>query len=160
MTTALGPIEVLVISFPGRRFGDRVLDEVRTLLERDVINIVDGLLIRKGLDGTVDFVEFEQLGVEDDNENDVAPLAALLGDAVHDLVSAEDVTELAAGVEPGSSAALVVFEHEWAKSLHSAIADSGGVLVSDIRVPRPVVDSVLDALGAAEQQIDDDRSRS
>ncbi|GEL21092.1 DUF1269 domain-containing family protein [Pseudonocardia sulfidoxydans NBRC 16205] len=156
MRTGLGPIEIMVISFPGSRFNGTVLDEVRTLVDRDVVNIVDGLLIRKGLDGVVDFVEFDQLGLEDD----VAPLAALVGEVVHDLVSAEDVMELAAGVEPGSSAALVVFEHEWVKPLRTAIVDSGGVLVADTRVPGPVVDAVLDALRATGSQTDTARSSS
>jgi uncharacterized protein DUF6325 len=146
MPNGIGPIEVLAISFPGSRFSVRVLDEVRRLVDSNVINIVDGLLIRKGLEGEVDFVEFDhpQLG------EDLAPLAALVGDVVHDLVSAEDVPELAAGVEPGSSAALVVFEHEWAKPLRNAIADTGGVLVADTLVPGPVVDTVLDALGVGQ----------
>jgi Family of unknown function (DUF6325) len=153
MPNGIGPIEVLVISFPGSRFSGRVLDELGRLVEHDVINIVDGLLIRKGFEGEIDYVEFDHPQVGED----VAPLAALVGDVVHDLVAAEDVTELAAGVEPGSSAALVVFEHEWAKPLRNAIVDSGGVLVADTRVPGPVVDTVLDALGAGEPGTDRER---
>jgi hypothetical protein len=142
MPARLGPIEVLTISFPGSKFNRKILDEVEKLLDRDIVNIMDGVLVRKTPSGEIEFTEFGQ----DDLEDDVAPLAALIGDVVYDLLSEEDVGELAAGLEPGSAAAMIVFEHEWIKPLRDAIADSGGVLVSDLHVPGPVVDEVLTAL--------------
>jgi hypothetical protein len=84
-------------------------------------------------------------GVRNDRE-DVAPLAALLGEVVVDLLSEEDARELAAGLEPGSSAAMIVLEHEWVKPLRDTVADSGGILVPDLHVPGRVVDEVLRAL--------------
>ena len=58
----------------------------------------------------------------------------------------EDVAELAAGLEPNSSEAILVFEHTWAKPLRDAIVDCGGVLADNFRVPGAVVDELLDAL--------------
>jgi len=63
-----------------------------------------------------------------------------------DLLSAEDVDELAAGLQPNSSAAVLVFEHTWAAPLKQAIEDSGGRLVANLRVPGRVVDEVLAAV--------------
>lgn len=142
MKSGLGPIEVLTISFPGSRFNGKIIEHVRSLTDQNIINVVDGLLVKKNEAGDIELVEFQQ----PDLEEDVAPLATLFGDAVYDLISEDDVAELAAGVEPGSSAAVMVFEHEWAKALRNSIVDSGGVVVSDLRVPGPVADEVLAAL--------------
>lgn len=142
MAARLGPIEVLTISFPGSKFNGKILDEVQKLTERNIVNIVDGLLVRKTTSGDIEFTEFGQ----DDLEADVAPLAGLLGEVVVDLLSEEDARELAAGLEPGSSAAMIVLEHEWIKPLRDSVADSGGILVSDLHVPGRVVDEVLRAL--------------
>jgi len=142
MAATLGPIEVLTISFPGSKFNGKILDEVQKLTDRNIVNIVDGLLVRKTASGDIEFTEFGQ----DDLEADVAPLADLLGEVVVDLLSEEDARELAAGLEPGSSAAMIVLEHEWVKPLRDAAADSGGILLSDLHVPGRVVDEVLRAL--------------
>ncbi len=142
MPAHLGPIEILTISFPGSTFNGKILDEIGKLLDRDVISILDGVLVRKTSSGDIEFTEFGQ----DDLADEVAPLAALIGEAVYDLLSEEDISELAAGLEPGSAAAMIAFEHEWVKPLRDAIAESGGILVSDLHVPGQVVDEVLAAL--------------
>ncbi|HEY2299862.1 MAG TPA: DUF6325 family protein [Jatrophihabitans sp.] len=142
MTTKLGPIEVLVISFPGSQFKGRIINEVADLVDRNVINVVDGLVARKDADGNLALVELDQ----DDLDEELGPLAGLIGDVVVDLLSDDDVQELAAGLRPGDAGAVLVFEHEWARGLSQAIAEAGGQLVSDVRVPGLVVDEVLAAL--------------
>jgi hypothetical protein len=87
-------------------------------------------------------VEFEQ---EDMPDSDVH-FRELLSDVVVDLVSAEDVAEFAKALDPGSSAAVLVFEHRWAKPFQSAVLDSGGFVLTDLRIPGTVVSEVLDAL--------------
>jgi uncharacterized membrane protein len=138
---ALGPIEVIVVGFPGNRFNGEIIPELEKLVESDTISVVDGLLVMKTADGEVEFVEFDQ-----DGENaDAARLAGLF-DQIDSLISDEDVDELAAGLEPNSSAAILVFEHTWAKPFRDAIVASGGVLAADFRVPGAVVDELLDEL--------------
>lgn len=138
---ALGPIEVIVVGFPGNRFNGEIIPELEKLVESDTISVVDGLLVMKTADGEVEFVEFDQ-----DGENaDAARLAGLF-DQIDSLISDEDVDELAADLEPNSSAAILVFEHTWAKPFRDAIVASGGVLAADFRVPGAVVDELLDEL--------------
>ena len=138
---ALGPIAVIVVGFPGNRFNGEIIPELEKLVESDTISVVDGLLVMKTADGEVEFVEFDQ-----DGENaDAARLAGLF-DQIDSLISDEDVDELAAGLEPNSSAAILVFEHTWAKPFRDAIVASGGVLAADFRVPGAVVDELLDEL--------------
>ena len=87
--------------------------------------------------------EFDQI----DSNDDAARLAAMV-DQLDDLISDEDVEELAAGLEPNSSAAILVFEHTWAKPLRDAIVASGGILAANFRVPGLVVEEVLAELQA------------
>jgi hypothetical protein len=135
---ALGPIEVLVISFPGNQFSGEIIPELERLVDNDTISIIDGLLVRKDADGEVTFVEFEELG----GNADAQRLASVM-DQLESLISDEDVQELAAALEPDSSEAILVFEHTWAKPLRDAIVASGGVLADNFRVPGMVVDELL-----------------
>jgi len=134
----LAPIELLVIGFPGNEFTGGILPELETLVENGVITVVDALLIVKEEDGTVDFLEFDQI----DAGEDIAAFGRLLFEG-NGLLSDEDVEEFAAALEPGSSAAALVFEHTWFKPLRDEILDSGGVLLANMRVPGLVVDEVL-----------------
>ena len=116
----LGPIEVLMVGFPGNRFNGEILPELERLIESSTISLVDGLFLRKDADGEVLFLEFGEDGADEHVER----LASLL-DQVESLISDEDVLEMAAGLEPDSSAAILVFEHTWAKPFRDAIVASG-----------------------------------
>jgi uncharacterized membrane protein len=138
---SLGPIEVIVVGFPGSKFNGAVLPELMALVEAGTITVVDGVFITKDAAGDVAFVEFGEAGID----GDAAALADLVGEAM-ELVSDEDVDELAASLAPGSSAAMLVFEHTWAKGFRDAIAGSGGELLADFRVPAVAVEELLAAL--------------
>ena len=141
----LGPIEVIVIGFPGNRFNGEIIPELERLVENDTISVVDGLFVMKTEDGEIEFVEFDQ----EDGDPDAARLAGLF-DRLDALISDEDVAELAAGLEPNSSAAMLVFEHTWAKPFRDAIVGSGGQLLSDFRVPGVAIETLLDELAAID----------
>lgn len=138
---ALGPIEVLVVAFPGNEFNGQIIPELERLVESDTIALIDGLFIRKDADGTVTFVEFEEEG----GGAEAMQLVELMNQ-VDSLISDEDVMEIADGLEPDSSAAMLVFENTWAKPFADAIVESNGVMVTNFRVPRAAVDEVLAAL--------------
>ncbi len=135
---ALGPIEILVIEFPGNQFTGEIIPELERLIDSDTISVIDGLLVRKDVDGEVTFVEFDELGVNDD----ASKLAGVM-DQLDALISDEDVAEWAAALEPGSSEAILVFEHTWAKGFRDAIVNSGGVLADNIRIPGFVVEELM-----------------
>ncbi|TFC42550.1 hypothetical protein E3T26_09850 [Cryobacterium sp. TMT1-21] len=145
----LGPIEILVIAFPGNRFTGEILPALADLVDTDTISIIDGVFVRKDEDGTISYSEFEELGV---NEDAMALTDVI--EMINGLVSDEDVEELAADLENDSSAAILVFEHTWFKPLRDAIVSSGGVLVDTVRIPGAVVDEVLEALAEADADTD------
>lgn len=142
---ALGPIEVLVVSFPGNQFSGEIIPELQRLVDNDTITIIDGVLVRKDDDGTVTFTEFHEVGGDPDAE----ALAEVMNQ-LESLISDEDVAELASTLEPGNSEAILVFEHTWSKPLRDAIVDSGGALANNFRVPGLVVEELLAELGALE----------
>lgn len=143
---ALGPIEVLVVAFPGNEFNGQIIPELERLVENDTIALIDGLFIRKDADGTVTFVEFEEAG----GSPEATRLVELMNQ-LDSLISDEDIDEIAAGLDDDSSAAMLVFENTWAKPFADAIIESNGQMVTNFRVPRVVVDDVLEALA----EIDD-----
>jgi len=140
---ALGPVEVLVFSFPGNQFNGEIIPELERLTANGIITIIDGVFVTRDADGTIDFVEFEQL----DSGHDAARLAGVL-DQVESLISDEDVAELADSLAPGDSEAILVFEHTWAKPFRDAIVGSGGILTGEMRLPGLAVDGLLDELAA------------
>lgn len=142
---ALGPIEVLVVGFPGSQFNGEILPEIERLIENNTISLVDGLLLQKEADGEVSFTEFEELG----SNADAAMLTNLMNQ-VESLISDEDVFELAEALEPNSSAAILVFEHTWFKPLRDNIIASNGILVNNFRVPGLVVEELLAELAELE----------
>jgi hypothetical protein len=140
----LGPIEVVEIGFPENRFDGSILAELERLVEQEIITVVDGLFVQKDDDGAITILEFEEL-----TDDDAGRLTELL-DEIDSLVSADDVDELAAGLEPGTAAAILVFEHTWVKGFRDAIVDAGGFLAADFRIPGLVVEQLLDELQAVD----------
>jgi hypothetical protein len=141
---ALGPIEVVVLGFPGSRFTGEIRPRILDLVERGIVSVVDALFVTKDADGEVTFLELQQL--IDDPE--LTALADLVSQQL-ELLSAEDVTELVAALEPGSSALALVFEHTWMIPVREAVVASGGVLLADLHIPAQVVEEVLTAVEQA-----------
>jgi len=137
----LGPIEILVLSFPESRFTGEILPELAKVVEDGTITIVDGLFVQLDDAGTPSYVELDELGAN----ADVASLVTVL-DHVEGLLSDDDVEQLVAGLEPGSSAAILVFEHTWSRPLRDAVVASGGVLLESTRISGEAVSEVQAAI--------------
>jgi len=142
-----GPVEILVIAFPGNQFSGTILPELEKVVASETITIIDGLLVSSDESGVVSFLEIEELTT---GSGEIA-LAGVL-ERVEGLISDEDVAELTSNLEPNSSAAILVFEHTWMKPLRDAVLDSGGVLLEDVRIPGPVADEVFAAVAALEEE--------
>jgi uncharacterized membrane protein len=136
----MGPIDYILVEWPGRQPNGEVAPHLVDLVERGLIRILDLAFIAKGEDGAVAAVEITDVGGE------VRELAIFEG-ASSGLLSDDDVEEAGNALEPGTSAALLVFENTWAAPFASAVRRSGGQLVASGRIP---VQAVLAALDAAE----------
>lgn len=136
----MGPIDYLLVEWPGRQPNGEVAPHLVDLVDRGLIRILDLAFIAKGEDGSVVGMELADLGGE------VAELSIFEG-AASGLLSDEDIDEAGSALEPGTSAALLVFENTWAAPFATAVRRSGGQLVASGRIP---VQAVLAALDAAE----------
>ncbi|MEX1295531.1 MAG: DUF6325 family protein [Candidatus Limnocylindrales bacterium] len=141
----LGPIDWIVVEFPGSRFNGEIAPVLADLVDRDLIRVLDLLIIKKDEDGAFEVFELSDLETAEIGELGVfeAELAMLL--------SAEDVTAMAAAIEPGSSAAVLVWENKWAGPFGAAVRHSGGQLVASGRIPTQALLAAVEA-DAAEGQ--------
>jgi Family of unknown function (DUF6325) len=136
----MGPIDYLLIEWPGRQPTGEAVPHLIDLVDRGLIRILDLAFIAKGEDGSVAALEIADLGGE------VEAFAAFEG-ASSGLLSEEDIGEAGGALEAGTAAALLVFENRWAAPFATAVRHSGGQLVASGRIP---IQAVLAALDAAE----------
>ena len=134
----LGPVEIAVFSFPGSQFNGQVAPALRELIESETIHVLDLAFIIKAENGDVAWFEIEDAAMH-------APEFAGFHDDPIDLLNTEDIELLAEEVAPGSSAAVLVFEHTWAKQLAGAVEGSGGFVVAREYIPAPVVEAAVAA---------------
>jgi len=127
-----GPIEFYAIGFEGDRPGPGVLQAIDDLVAAGTVNILDLVFVRRSPEG-----ELEILELSDTIESDV-PTLDLEG-----LAGEEDILALADGLEPGTSAAILVVELLWAKAFASALYDAGGAVIAREGVPAPIVNAFL-----------------
>ncbi len=137
----MGPIDYLLVEWPGRQPNGEAAPILADLAERGIIRVLDLAFITKAEDGTIAGVDLKDLGEQ------VAELKVFEG-ASSGLLGDDDVTEAASALEPGTSAALLVYENSWAAPFASAVRRSGGQLVANGRIP---VQALLAAVEAAEE---------
>jgi Family of unknown function (DUF6325) len=136
----MGPIDYLIVEWPGRQPNGEAAPHLVDLVDRGLIRIIDLAFIAKDEDGAVSRMEISDIGGE------VEAFADFDG-ASTGLLSEDDTGEAANALEPGTSAALLVYENLWAAPFASAVRRSGGQLVASGRIP---VQDLIEALDAAE----------
>jgi Family of unknown function (DUF6325) len=139
----LGPVDWIVVEFPGSRFNGQIAPALFDLVQRDLVRVLDLLVLKKDDDGTLEAFELSDL-----DEGEIGELRTYESELAM-LLSEEDVTSLAAAIEPGSSAAVLVWENTWAAPFASAVRRSGGQLVASGRIP---IQALLAAVEADEQE--------
>ena len=137
----IGPIDFLVLEFPGNRMTGEAFPMLVDLVDRGLIRIIDLVFIRKDADGSVVVV-----APADQDGDGTAELTVFEG-ASSGLLGDDDLAEAAAAVEPGSSAGVLVYENVWAAPFAAALRRSGAQLVAGGRIP---VQAVLAALDEVE----------
>ncbi len=139
-TIEMGPIDYLLVEWPGQQPNGEVAPHLVDLVDRGLIRILDLLFIAKDEEGNVAALNIADVGGE------VAELSIFEG-ASSGLLGDDDVEQAGGVLEPGTSAALLVFENSWAAPFVGAVRRSGGELVASGRIP---AEDVLAALDAAE----------
>ena len=139
MTTSIGPVEYLLVRFPGNRFSGEIVPALAALVDEGVIHIIDLAFVKKDADGTITTFEYDEL-------EELEALANVDGEA-EGLLSEADLQEAADALEPNSSAALLVWEDLWAKRFADAMRNADGEVIAAGYVPHEVVEALMLTLG-------------
>ena len=139
----LGPIDYVVVEFPAgaSNFTGEMAKELLSLVDREIIRVVDVLILTKDEDGSVEAMELSDVAELGELETLEAELAELLAE--------EDVEHLAAAMEPGSTAGVLIWENLWAAPFASAARRSGGQLIANGRIP---IQAIIASIEAGEKQ--------
>src|SRR3954463_10136577 len=137
----LGPVDYLVVEFPAgaSNFTGEMAKELLALVDAGTIRVIDILILTKNEDGSVDAMELSDI------EN-LGPLQAVEAELA-ELLTADDVGHLAAAMEPGSTAGVLIWENLWAAPFAAAARHSGGQLIADGRMPKPALTPPVEADG-------------
>ena len=137
----MGPVDYLVVEFPGNRMTGEAFPLLIDLVDRGIIRILDLAFVRKEQDGTV-----TTISQADPERMKVLELALFEG-AASGLLGQDDLEEAAKALEPGCSAGVLIYENVWALPFASALRRAGAQLVATGRIP---VQALVEALDAAE----------
>jgi hypothetical protein len=142
----LGPIDYLIVEFPAgqQNFTGEGADELLRLHDAGTIRIMDILILAKNDDGSVGAMELSDLP----NLGEFARLEAQLAQTLAE----EDVENLAAAMDPGSVAGVLVYENLWAAPFASAMRRAGGQLIANGRIPIQALIAAVEADAALEPQ--------
>jgi hypothetical protein len=140
----LGPVDWIVVEFAGSRFNGDIAPALKNLVDRNLIRVLDLLVLKKDDDGSLEAFELSDL-----DPSEVGELRSYERQLAM-LLSEDDVAAVAAAIEPGSSAAVLVWENTWAAPFASAVRHSGGQLVASGRIPVQAMLAAVEADDDAE----------
>jgi len=134
-----GPVDYLVVEFPPEtsHFSGEMAKELASLVEAELIQILDLLLLRKHEDGSVEALEIDDLDQMDELRKIETQIAEVL--------AADDVAKLAEAMQPGTTAGVLVWENSWAAPFASAARRAGGQLIATGRIPIQAIVASLEA---------------
>ncbi|MGE0539936.1 MAG: DUF6325 family protein [Dehalococcoidia bacterium] len=133
---AIGPVELLVVKFPGNQFKGEIIPELTALVESGTIRVLDIVIVTKDGEGNVAMVEVQDLDLDDTVfDPAIADLTELLTE--------EDVAHFGAMLEPNSSEAVMLFENTWATRLATALRNANAEVVLNERIPRSVIEELV-----------------
>jgi len=135
----LGPVDYVVVEFPAgaANFTGEMVTELLSLVERGIIRVIDVLILTKADDGTVEAMELSDVDDLGELEQLETELAELLAE--------DDVEHLAAAMDPGSTAGVLIWENLWAAPFASAARRSGGQLIANGRIPIQAIIASIEA---------------
>ena len=138
---SIGPVEYLIIGFPGNKFTGQIVPELAKLLDAGLVRIIDLTFISKDSAGHVEVVEYDA----------VEELAAFAGlDAeIGGILTDDDIAHAAISLEPNTSAALLIWEDTWAAPFAAAVRNANGVILAGARIPRESIEDAMSALADA-----------
>jgi hypothetical protein len=135
----LGPVDFVIVEFPAgaSNFTGEMAQELLALVDQGTIRVIDLIVLVKSDDGSIDALELEDIGELGELRRLEAELSELLAE--------EDVVNLAAAMDPGSTAGVIVYENLWAAPFASAARRAGGQLIANGRIPMQAIIAAIEA---------------
>ena len=142
----LGPVDFLVVEFPAdtANFTGEIADRLLELVDAGTIRVIDMLILIKDDDGSVEAMELSDV-------EDLGPLVELEAELA-ELLAEDDVVNLAAAMDPGSTAGVLIYENLWAAPFASAVRHAGGQLIANGRIPIQAIVASIEADEALETE--------
>ncbi len=134
----LGPVEFAIVAFPGNKFTGEIAPALGDLIDSGTVRVIDLAFVTKDADGKAEAVEMGELSA------DVRAVFEAAGVTINGLLSDEDLIGAAESLEPGSSAALIVWEDLWAKRFAEAVRGADGVLLERRTIPHEAAQAAHD----------------
>jgi len=134
---SLGPVEMLLVKFPGNQFTGEIVPALKELIDTNTIRILDLLFIQKAADGSLTILEVDEV-----DEDEVYDAFDPLVPEVNGFLAENDVITLTQSLEPNSSAALMLFENVWATRFRDAIVNANGQVMLSERIPHRVIEAL------------------
>ena len=138
----VGPVEYIILGFPGSHFKSEIVPALAKLIDSRTVRIIDLIFILKDGDGNVTTFEFDQL-------EELAPFSTLEGE-ISGLINQEDVAYAADALEPNTSAAILMWEDTWATEFAEAVWNAGGVILEGARIPAELIETASADLAASD----------
>ena len=141
----LGPVDYVIVEFPAgaSNFTGEMTRELLALVDAGTIRVIDILILVKNDDGSIDAMELSDLADLGELQRLEAELAEMLAE--------EDVEHLAAAMDPGSTAGVLIYENLWAAPFASAARRAGGQLIANGRIPTQAILAAIEADEALEK---------
>ncbi len=136
---AYGPVDIVIIGFPGNNFSGEIVPALQELIDNQTVRILDLLFVLKDEKGNIATIEAQDLDASGAGflEIEIAEPGAL---------GAEDAEEISEDLPLNSSALLIAFENLWAARFVGAVFNANGVVIDNIRIPAAVVQEFVDSL--------------
>jgi hypothetical protein len=135
---SLGPVELLLIKFPGNQFKGEIVPALEELITTNTIRVLDILFLKKDSAGDLTLVEMSEI-----EEDEVYDAFDPLVPEVEGFLSESDALLMAQSLEPNSSAALMLFENVWATRFRDAVVNAKGQVILNERIPRQVIETLI-----------------
>jgi Family of unknown function (DUF6325) len=135
----LGPVDYVIVEFPAgaSNFTGEIAKELIALVDAGTIRLIDVLILQKDEDGSIEATELSDIDELGELQAIEAQLAELLAE--------DDVLHLAAAMEPGSTAGVLIYENLWAAPFASATRRAGGQLIANGRIPIQAIIASIEA---------------
>lgn len=137
MTTSIGPVELLVVKFPGNQFTGEVGPALKELVDTGMIRVIDLLFAITDPQGNIAVLELSDLEGAAKGEFD-----PIVSDQT-DLLTHDDARQLASRLGPDSSGAVMLFENIWATRFRDAVLGAGGEMILSERIPKAAIDAMV-----------------